>query len=94
MVMHVMPIGNAASIALGANKFLADTLRLNAIMTPLPHLALRTGLAATLDHRQHLSQPHPAEQTRLVVVGLFWETRRDEGILDHHDLRDSITIII
>jgi hypothetical protein len=62
VVMHVMPVGNTFSIALGAYKFLADTLRLNAVMTPLPHLALRTGLTAALDHCQHLSQSHPAEQ--------------------------------
>lgn len=86
MVMHVVSISNTPSIALGTDQFLPNTLSLNAIVTPLSHLALRTCLAATLDHRQHLIQPHSTKQARLVVVRLLGETRRDKGVLDHHDI--------
>lgn len=55
MVMHVVLVGYSTSIAFGTDQFLTITFSLNAIMTALSHLTLRTRLTTTLDHRQHLS---------------------------------------
>jgi hypothetical protein len=63
-------------------------------MTFLPDLALGTSLASPLDYRQHLRHPQVAQQVRLVVIGLLWDTGGRERVLNHHDYKMTSNTVL
>lgn len=92
-----MALRDAGHVALRADERLTAALRLNAVMVFLAQLALGARLAAPLDEGHHVGYAEAAEEAGLVVVGLFVEARRGEGVLEYHssklnDYRELISI--